>query len=240
MKQVNVETLTTNKGDVGSAWSYNKGGGGISTEEMALRTGPSGPISLSTTVADQAFKNCVNITSVEINSNVETSIGTEAFAKCTGMTRFFGPKVSTAGNYSMYRCTSLETAVIFKVTTSFAFAECSNLLACDYTNTSSSPTIWGAAFQKCTKIKTIVLRSPDSVVGLQSTSALQNTPFDNGGSGGTIYIPKALFDHLGDGTSLDYKAATNWSTFDSYGTITWAKIEGSVYDGYWADGTPIT
>lgn len=49
-------------------------------------------------------------------------------------------------------------------------------------------------------------------------------------TGGTIYIPKVLYDHLGDGTSLDYKAATNWSTVDGYGAITWAKIEGSAYE----------
>ena len=60
-----------------------------------------------------------------------------------------------------------------------------------------------------------------------------------GGSGGEIYIPKVLYDHLGDGTSSDYKAATNWSTVDARGTITWKQIEGSEYERYYADGTPI-
>ena len=49
-------------------------------------------------------------------------------------------------------------------------------------------------------------------------------------SSGTIYIQKVLYDRLGDGASLDYKAATNWSTVDGYGTITWAKIESSAYE----------
>ena len=65
-------------------------------------------------------------------------------------------------------------------------------------------------------------------------------PFASGGSGGTIYIHKALYDHLGDGTELDYKAATNWSTVDGYGTVTWAQIEGSYYETHYADGTPVT
>ena len=75
---------------------------------------------------------------------------------------------------------------------------------------------------------------------LININALSNTPFKNGGGGGTIYIPKALYDHLGDGTSLDYKSATNWSTVDGYGTITWAQIEGSEFEQYYADGTPIS
>lgn len=76
------------------------------------------------------------------------------------------------------------------------------------------------------------------IVAAKSVNIFNNPPaFKNGGTGGTIYIPKVMYDHLGDGSSLDYKAATNWSTFDSYGTITWAPIEGSWYETHYADGT---
>ena len=77
--------------------------------------------------------------------------------------------------------------------------------------------------------KTLILRKT-SIATLANTGAFTGTPFASGGSGGTIYIPKALYDHLGDGTSLDYKAASNWSTVNGYGTITWAKLEGSPYE----------
>ena len=82
------------------------------------------------------------------------------------------------------------------------------------------------------KLKTLVLRKTDGVTELWSSSALSGTPYDNGGTGGTIYIPKALYDHLGDGSELDYKAAANWSVYDAYGTITWACLEGSDYERY--------
>lgn len=67
-------------------------------------------------------------------------------------------------------------------------------------------------------LTTIILRGT-TLTGIASNT-FTGTPFKSGGSGGTIYIPKALYDHLGDGTELDYKAATNWSTIDGYGTVT--------------------
>lgn len=90
----------------------------------------------------------------------------------------------------------------------------------------------------CTVLDTIVLRA-SSVLPLSSDNSFQQTPFKSDGTGGTIYIPKSLYDHLGDGTADDYEAATNWSTVYGYGTITWAKIEGSQYENYYVDGTPI-
>lgn len=85
---------------------------------------------------------------------------------------------------------------------------------------------------------TLILRKANEITTVQGNS-LNGTKFASGGAGGTIYIPKALYDHLGDNSSLDYKAATNWSAYNGYGTVTWAKIEGSQYEHYYADGTPI-
>ena len=84
----------------------------------------------------------------------------------------------------------------------------------------------------------LILRST-SICPLTNIGGFSGTKFDNGKAGGTIYIPKVLYDHLGDGSANDYKSATNWSTLDGYGTVTWAKIEGTQYENYYADGTPI-
>ena len=102
----------------------------------------------------------------------------------------------------------------------------------------SGTQVYGNTFSGCSALTTLVLRGGKK--SLQNINAFNNTPFKSGGTGGTIYIPKALYDHLGDGTSNDYKATTNWSTINGYGTITWAKIEGSVYETQYVDGTPIT
>lgn len=94
-------------------------------------------------------------------------------------------------------------------------------------------------FASCSSLTTIVIRYSSGVVTLDNINAFNGSRFASGAAGGTIYIPKALYDHLGDGTSLDYKAAPNWSTIDGYGTITWACIEGSYYETHYIDGTTI-
>lgn len=116
------------------------------------------------------------------------------------------------------------------------FAESNGLLGVDFGNVGY---IHNKAFRSCTKLATIVLRK-SSIVSLEIGALNNSTPFARGGTGGTIYIPKALYDHLGDGSSLDYKSATNWSTLDGYGTVTWAAIEGSIYETQYVDGTPIS
>ena len=94
-------------------------------------------------------------------------------------------------------------------------------------------------FQNCVNLKTLILREA-AIFPLGDVSAFTGTPFASDGTGGTIYIPKSMYDHLGDNSADDYKAATNWSTVNGYGTITWAIIEGSVYENAYADGTPIS
>lgn len=94
-------------------------------------------------------------------------------------------------------------------------------------------------FNGATAVNTLIIRKT-TIPTMSNANAISTTKFKSGGAGGTIYIPKVLYDHLGDGGSLDYKAATNWSTVNGYGTVTWAKIEGSIYETQYADGTPIT
>lgn len=165
-----------------------------------------------------------------------TKIGERAFDHCIGITSAFFTGVTKIGNTAMYSCTGMQTAVLQAVGINplAFFNGCSGLNAADLFVSQ----IYGAIFNGCSSLKTLVLRMT-SVAPMQNINAFTNTPFKSGGTGGTIYIPKSLYDHLGDGTSSDYKAATNWSTIDGYGTITWAKIEGSIYENAYVDGTPI-
>lgn len=130
------------------------------------------------------------------------------------------------------------TKAVYSGTNVFAkYAGTMTLTTVDLTGRGNAG-LTASMFQGCENLATLILR--ESVIyPLGDINAFTQTPFASGGSGGTIYIPKALYDHLGDGTSLDYKAATNWSTIDGYGTITWAQIEGSIYETQYADGTPI-
>lgn len=178
-------------------------------------------------------------TATTVENSVATSVGASAFNGYTALTSCKLPNVTTVGLGAFQGCTGL-TVIAFPSYNgrlpSNSLRQCTNLAAIDLQNTTA---LDSQAFASDTKLKTLVLRAT-SVPALSNISCFNGTPFASGGSGGTIYVPKALYDHLGDGSSLDYKAATNWSTINGYGTITWAQIEGSIYETQYADGTPVT
>lgn len=168
-----------------------------------------------------------------------TDISSNMFEDCLSLRSVNLPSVASALYHSAFNdCKSLEQIALPKMSGNVdrSFGGCSALKKVDLNN----PTNFSInVFQNNTLLETLIIRRTASITTLANVNAFSGTPFASGGSGGTIYIPKALYDHLGDGTSLDYKAATNWSTIDGYGTITWAQIEGSIYETQYADGTPI-
>lgn len=208
----------------------------------------------ATTIGSAAFFGCSNL--VTASAPQVTSLGEEAFRDCSSLENVDMPKLSAissqafkntkipaafwpgikAGMSAFSGCKSLVTAVVGTTDYSYTFYGCSALTAADLTNNRS--TIVVGCFNGDALLSTLVIRGT-SICNLNNRDAFNGTPFRNGGAGGTIYIPKALYDHLGDGSSLDYKAATNWSTIDGYGTITWAQIEGSAYENAYVDGTPM-
>lgn len=151
----------------------------------------------------------------------------------------YGNYASAATDYCLYGCTNLATVVLPGHTKSFSSNNFRNDKKLQIIDSPASG--YGTnCVTSCTVLKTIIIRKSDACATLNNTGDFNGTPFASGGSGGTIYIPKALYDHLGDGTALDYKSATNWSTMDGYGTITWAQIEGSYYETHYADGSEVT
>lgn len=148
-----------------------------------------------------------------------------------------GPQIALAsGAYPLRDCKGLQTAEFpyaaydvgqsYRGLGGFAFYSCTALTMADCGYVQS---IAANAFGNSTNFSTLILRY-SSIVTLANENAFTGTKFKSGGAGGTIYIPKVLYDHLGDGSSMDYKAASKWSIVDGYGTITWAKIEGSPYE----------
>ena len=151
---------------------------------------------------------------------------------------FVGSQVSAVGGYATNNNPNLQTIVWCSQVGNFA-APWINNGALTVFDGSFTTQIGALGWQNCSSLGTIILRHT-SINALPNVNCFNNTPFKNGGAGGTIYISKTLYEHLGDGTANDYKSASNWSTIDGYGTITWAKIEGSIYETQYADGTPIS
>lgn len=199
-------------------------------------------ITLSSSNAADMFNGCINLESLDMPNLTSVANSSNFCRGCSKLTTVNLPSIVDLGDYSFQNCTSLKKIAFPSANGSYrTFMGCSSLEEVDYG--APSPTnrvpIERDNFSGCTKLSVVILRNLQ-VTALGNISAFTNTPFASGGAGGTIYIPKSLYDHLSDGTALDYKVATNWSTVDAYGTITWAQIEGSIYETYYADGTPIT
>lgn len=146
------------------------------------------------------------------------------------ITTFFGPHAYIAKE-SFRNCTSMTTLVIggFVNNTYQQACGCSALKVVDI---SSSTYKMDNTFQTgCGSLDTLILRD-SSVLTLHTATTFDSSCFKSGGTGGTIYVPSDLIG--------SYQSATNWSTIDGYGTVTWKPIEGSIYETQYADGTPIT
>ena len=193
---------------------------------------------VATSINERRFSNFTNLKSLSLMAVL--TINSYSFLSCTSLEHLDIPKADSATNYvtsSFRECTALEYLVLpsFTKGSSYIFYICSSLRGVDLGNVGTIGVYW---FQRCTVLNTLVLRRTAGITNLNG-SVFDGTPFANGGSGGTIYIPKTYYDHLGDGTSMDYKTSTNWATLDGYGTVTWMPIEGSQYENYYVDGTPI-
>lgn len=183
------------------------GGGGVSWDDIASGDEPSGDIVLTVqTVKQDSFRSRRTTNTWTCSGNNVTKVESAAFRDCNNLTELHLPAVTDFSYQTCYGSSKLKVADIGR-----------------------AGSLGNGTFQNCTLLDTLVLRKT-SITTMGNANALSGTKFASGKSGGTIYIPKSLYDHLGDNSSSDYKAASNWATYQGYGTITWAKIEGSIYE----------
>ena len=118
-----------------------------------------------TSICNQAFYRCVNLTSIEIPESV-TNIGNDVFWECSGLISIEIPEgVTSISDYLFSDCTNLANVVIPESVTSIgvcAFAQCVNLTDIDIPD--SVTTIGGSAFTGCSGL--ISIEIPDSVTSI--------------------------------------------------------------------------
>ena len=220
---------------------YGQGGGGYTVDEIAERTVPNGPITI--TLADEKYIGRyafidTPITELTIENNVY--FGAQSFAYCKSLRKINVPKLQgIRSSYynsqsSVFRdCTALE-GIVFPsfgnyTVESYNFQNCSSLAYADFKNLAR---IGGSeSFRGCTSLTTIIIRKTNAAAGLLNINNLTGTPFASGGTGGTLYVPSALIS--------SYEATTNWSTILGYENNQILPIEGSYYETHYADGTVI-
>lgn len=149
-------------------------------------------------IGESSFQACKNVTSIDFSSLEEG--GTSAFSGCTSLTSLEFPKLE-----------SISTAM---------FAGCENVETADF---GVATEIQPSAFSLCSKLDTLILRSSTLCELLYgTTAAFGDTPFDESGTGGILYVPAALIE--------SYQAVSGWSTILGYTNNQILAIEGSQYE----------
>lgn len=182
-----------------------------------------------TTIGEFAFAK-TNIVDVELPK--VTKVGGNCFQGCSQLHRLIiGGSGNISANYWIQNCPSLVELrmpnATFTSMNGFGFKGNTSI---DIYDIGFSTSLYMSNLEASAPLSVIIMRKADALVTINNENVIDSLAFKSGGSGGTIYIPTVLYNHLGDGSSLDYKNATNWSAIDARNTITWAPIEGSIYE----------
>ena len=254
---VKVGTATDDD-SVASVIGTASGDGGWTAKEIA-QAEISGAIDLgaATTIKGYAFNACSGITSISAPSVLTAEHN--ALRNLAGLTSVSIPSITSVSSYFLADCPNLEVIHLPALTSlagGYLGSSTINDQVAKIIVLPSLTTVSGDLFRAGTYAaidlgpgvsslpnrsfygtnnmhvySVIIFRKSDGIVAAQSDNSIANVKQNT-----TIYIPKALYDHLGDGTELDYRAATKWSEKT---TTTFACIEGSYYETHYADGTAI-
>jgi hypothetical protein len=183
----------------------------------------------ATTVRNYGFYGRTGIKRL-ILPNVTHIMGT-AFRECANLIELNLHSLETFSGNQFFHSTKMECLVFPKIsqaieTNMFTYWRGKTL---DFGP--SLPSIKQYGISNAESCDTIILRRTDGIVTLANSSNVLGGKWQSNGTGGTLYVPSALIS--------EYQTATNWSVFMGYPNNHIEAIEGSQYEHYYADGTPV-
>lgn len=186
-----------------------------------------------TEIQEYAFAGCDLLESISFNS--ATTIGNYAFCYNPKLELFHLPSATTIGGYILYVTAASapknDVIVVLPLATTLAADAFrgSKISKIDLGGgVSALPNRCFYATNSNHKCDVLILRKTDAVV----TYGTNSISFSAYNRGTTVYVPSAL--------KSIYEQETNWSAWLAlYSGNSFAEIEGSEYEYYYADGTPI-
>lgn len=224
------------------------GGGGISVDDIATNSAPSGAITVnSTSIADGAFRS-KPITSIYAPNAL--TVGRNAFqgTSITNISPTDFPALSNneriVGFGNMASLVTIKLNVVarnddgsgpFRYNSNMTnlelpyssgswgtgnnwAANCTKLKLVDLGNTKS---IGNSSFASCSALRTLILRNSRAVVTSPSWAVGNFGGLFTYATSSKVYVPNALIS--------SYQTASNWSSAYAAG-LTFEKIEGSIYE----------
>jgi len=169
------------------------------------------PTATVTSIPDDAFYNCANLTSITIPDTV-TSIGLRAFIFCTGLTSITIPNsvTSSIGDSTFHDCTSLTSVTIGNSVTAIGHNAFTRTALTSVTIPNSVTSIGQNAFQNCTNLTLVTLERwrPDLADTARITTAWSQFLF--GTSTGEWNIELRI--EVPAGSAVVYREASGWNT----------------------------
>ena len=210
-------------GFVSAVEGIQAGGGGDFLESWLAKTLEAVDSDVECAIDESQFAFQANLKTVNL-PNAVSYFGRDsakAFSGCSALERVNLGKITKLNGRVFYGCTNLIEVIAPMVTEShdYVFGNCTAIEKLDFP--SLTWLRYGNTFNGATKLHALILRA-NQVVTLQNVNTFANTPFESGGTGGTVYVPSALIE--------SYQTATNWSTLYAAGTCNFVAIEGSEYE----------
>ena len=132
-------------------------------------------INAGTSIEDEAFKDCISLTTVEIPNSV-TSIGESAFSGCARLATVTIPNnVESIGNEAFEGCISLTNIEIPNSVTSigeYAFSDCTGLINIQIPSEVAS--IGYCAFNGCTGVTSVEVKSRETNIEVYAFKGCTN------------------------------------------------------------------